>query len=338
MTVAVPAIVKTWAQLLTTGTPGVRIPYVSLIDASQNSAYIAKSLLLANGGTVVWSASAGTGPASSSDHTDRIVNAAAFTPRATIAAASQAWVVILDGNGGQLLICFQGATDDIYRISYSHTAAFTLAGTTNQQPTAADELVMTAATTMVGSTTSQDRIVHGICTTDCKSYRFTVLRAGAIVGQVWHVETFTPNVIAPATVPLAVVVGGQTPAGVAASGTFFGTYTASTIGMLCRTVISSVQRLVQCCFSTICSAGIPITSNTSGTTKAELQGGTGFLPWPLWLVSQFASGQGLLGQLIDMYAAAPTSFVVGSGLGDQWWIQVGVMLWPNPSNVAWTLT
>lgn len=343
MTVAVPAIVKTWAQVLTTGTPGIRIPYVSLIDATQNRLFIEKTLMLANGCSVVWSAAGGVGPASSSDHTDRITSAATWTPRATIAAASQAWVLILDGNGGQLLICFQGATDDIVRISYSPTAAFVLAGTTTNQPTAADELVLSAATTYVGATTSQDRIVHGLCTTDGKSYRFTCLRASALIGQSWHVETFTPNVIAPATVPLAVCVGAQTPAqllGSTGASNFWQSYTASQMGVLVRAVISSVQRLVQCSFATLSApggAGVILTT-TAGTTKAELQGGTGFLPWPVWLVSAFASGQGVAGQLIDFWAAQPTSYLVGQGLGDQWWIQVGIWLWPNPSNVAWTLT
>lgn len=338
---SVPAYTRTWNQKLTTGTPGARITFVSLIDTMQNYMFGVKTFLLANGWSVLWSASAGTGPANSADHTDRIASAATFSPRATIAGASQGWFVLTDGNGGQLLVTYQGASDDICRISYSPGALFTLAGTTNQQPTATDENIIMATVTVVGATASADRVWHGWATSDGKNARFTIFRSSAIVGPSWGVEmftlptlpgnvTFTPSTgvwcfcVSPAQIVSAALTG------------MFATFSANTQGGLTRATISSVGFAVQCGFNTWTFIG---NSAPSGlTSQAELQGAAGFIPWPLILMSNTASAKGYVGSLIDQYACAPSGFAVGDGFGTAYdWVQVGVLLWPNPSVTAPTI-
>jgi hypothetical protein len=150
----IPAHVRTYTQLLTAGTPGLRIPYVSLADTMQNCMYGMKSFLLANGCSHVWSASAGTGSGercgSHRPHHERRGVDASRRDRRT----SQAWCVILDGNGGHLLLAWTGGTDDVGYIGYSPGALYTLAATTNQRPTATDEYVIANAS---GGTTLRRR-------------------------------------------------------------------------------------------------------------------------------------------------------------------------------------
>jgi hypothetical protein len=336
---AVPAYTRTWTQKLTTGTPGARITFVSLLDTMQNYLFGIKSFLTTGGLSVVWSASGGTGPTNSSDHTDRWSNAAAVTPRATIAGASQAWVVLLDGNGGQLLLAFQGASDDIARISYSPGALYTLAGTTNQQPTATDELPISTATTLIGATASADRVWHGLVSSDAKAYRFTILRSSVVIGQTWSVENFTLATLpGSVTCSPAVMVTcfGTTQIGLETLTGFHGGYGANAAGALARAVISSVGTTVQCSLATW-----GFNSNSAGnfiTGQPELQGTNGYLPWPSILLSVTTGGKGFLGTPIDFWTTAPSGFAVGDGFGStyEWW-QVGVWLWPNPSNTAPTI-
>lgn len=339
---ATPAYLRTWVQKLTTGTPGSRIAYVSLIDTMQNYLYGVKTFLLANGYTLLWSASAGTGPANAADHTDRITSAATVTPRATIAGASQAWFVLTDANGAQLLITYQGASDDICRISFSPGALFTQAGTTNQQPTATDEELISSAVSVVGSSTSADRVWHGWATADGKNCRFMIYRSGAIVGVMWGLELFTLPTL-PGNVTFVPTLTGrgvwgfcflasQTGSCSAAAGA----YGAVSQGGLTRALISSVGKDVQCGLSTWSASNVVAPQLLS--TNAALQGTNGFTPWPLVLMSVLGGADGYVGALADWYLANPTGLVVGNGFGVSYnWIQLGVILWPNPSLVVPTI-
>lgn len=337
-----PAYARTWVQKLTTGTPGARIAYVSLIDTMQNYIYGLKTFLLANGYTLLWSASAGTGPTNSGDHTDRITSAGTFSPRGAGAGNSQGWFILTDGSGAQLMIAYQGASDDICRISFSPGALFVQAGTTNQQPTATDECLITSAATVIGSATSADRVWHGWTTADGKNCRFMIYRSSAIVGQVWGLEhmtlpTLPGNVsFVPAVAPDAVWGFAFTAAAIASSSSSAGAFSASVQGGLTRALISSVGFNVQCGLSSWSASNVVAPQVMS--TNAALQGTSGFSPWPLTLVSVMASADGYVGALVDWYLSNPTGYSVGDGFGSAYnWIQVGVNLWPNPSLTAPTI-
>lgn len=335
---AIPAYVKTWTQKLTTGVPGARIPYVSLIDLAQNYAYGVKAFLVAGGCSVVWSASGGTGPANSADHTDRITSAATWTPRATVAGASQAWVVLLDGNGGHLLLSYTGGSDDVFYVAYSPTAAFVLAGTTNQRPTAIDEIPMNTGVTMVGTNTSADRVWHGLITSDAKNYRFCIARSGVLLGQIWGVDAFTVTTAigAGVSIPLAVTAYGFASTSWEAASTFFTTGSANN-AFRTRVVISSVA------FTTVCGvSSYNINGQSVGfvSYQPEIQGASsGYIPFPCFLFGSTASARGFLGTFIDFHTSAASAGVSGDGFGGtyEWW-HLGYGLWPNPSNIAPVLT
>lgn len=166
-------VTKTW-----TITPNVRNAYVSLVSMMGWWLYQNKLAMTTAGWTVVFSCDGTTGPTNSSDTTDRWASSANCQTRATSAAAAQSWIVLANADGVQVLFAFQGASDDICRVSMSQGALFTLAGTTTNQPTATDELIITNGTTVINATTSADRVMSIGCTTE--SWWSACFRAGAI--------------------------------------------------------------------------------------------------------------------------------------------------------------
>lgn len=170
-----PQLTKNW-----TISPNLRRPYTSLLDQVGWLFYENKTKLLAAGWTTVFSSDGITGPANGSDTTDRWTSIGAIATRATVAAAAQSWYVLQNSDGLQILLAYQGASDDIGRISYSPGGLYTLAVTTTHQPTATDEVLTCNATSLVNATTSQDRVMHIWTTTDTKHWSFALFRAGAI--------------------------------------------------------------------------------------------------------------------------------------------------------------
>lgn len=338
---AIPAYVRTWTQKLTTGTPGARITYSSLADTLQNYLYGVKEFLVAGGCTVVFSASAGTGPTNSSDTTDRWSSASDVTPRATSAAASQAWIVLADGNSGQLLLAWQGSSDSIGRISYSPGALFTLAGTTNNQPTATDEIIISTGVTLVGTATSADRVWHGLISSDAKAYRFTVLRSSTAIGQTWSVESFTPYTPGANVTISSVACWCYNPTAIDSTTSFLGSPVAYAQGAQVKVTISGVDYTTLSSWNSwLVNSQVPL-ANSSAYSQPEIQGANGYIPWPCMLFSSTTGARGYLGMGIDMWCANPenaASSLYGQGFGPnyEWW-QVGVWLWPNPSNTAPTI-
>lgn len=135
------------------------------------------------GGTVQWTCDGTTGPTNSSDHTDRWASKANAITRATIAAAAQSWVVF-NFAGVQILLTYQGASDDIARVSFSPGSNFVLAGTTTNQPTASDECVLLAATSLINSTASADRVLSIQASTDNTVLRWALHRAGSQISVI----------------------------------------------------------------------------------------------------------------------------------------------------------
>lgn len=344
---SLPSITLTWKQLLTSGVPGLRIPYASLADATQNTLFHGKDFLVSSSGgttkpTLLWSAAGGTGPTNSADHTDRWTSAAAVTPRATTTAASQAWAVIVLASGVQVLLSWTGTSDDIFRVAFSPGALYTLAGTTNNCPTATDEQVVTttASTSMVGSTTSGDRILHLWADDAGNGFRCVVMRAGTMVSPAWGVESFEAGVTSPASIPTSTwgfcfsranMVPGNNP-GINTA------YSQGSSGGLLRSLVSSVGYSCQVVLGTeLGPAGVA--APTTYTYQPELQG-AGFTPYPVGMHTNNATGsRGRVGNLTDWWACAPSGVVDGDGLGNAYQLmQINGVLWPNPSAQAPTVT
>lgn len=172
-----PLLTKTWNV-----SANLRRAYSSLNDLAAWMMYQNKAAMVAAGWTVKLSCDGTTGPTNGADTTDRWASQANATTRAMIAGAAQSWIVLQNSDGVQVLITYQGASDDIWHLTFSPSGVYTLAGTTTFQPTATDEVVLNTANTMTNATASLDRVMTIWCTTDTKQWSFALFRNSTIVG------------------------------------------------------------------------------------------------------------------------------------------------------------
>jgi hypothetical protein len=289
-----PTKAKTWVI-----SPNNRITYVSLNDTMASLLYGVKAFLVANGYTVKWTCNGTTGPTNSSDTTDRWTSKAAATTRSTIAGAAQSWCVLVDGNGCQILLDYQGASDDVARIAFSPGALYALAGTTTQQPTATDEQVLVTTGTLINATTSADRVWHGWVSSDAKMFRVCTFRS-SVVASVWGVELCTSLAVAPAVLSPPVygfyIIGTTTSLG------FFnaaaGSYSANVRVRVALGVVSSVNKNLTMGFS---KEGFDYTSTGDGVSP-EAQGVAGPFIVPFGLGDSNAGQRGRWCNVIDQWA------------------------------------
>lgn len=162
-------------------TPNLRNTFVSLADSTAFLLYQNKVAMKLVGWTVKFSCDGTTGPSSPSDTTDRWSTQAAAQTRASVAAAAQSWIVLQNADGLQVMFDFQGATDDISRISYSPGGLFTLASPSTNQPTATDEVIASTGNSLVNSGTSGDRVLTIWCSNDTKQWSHLIARAGSVI-------------------------------------------------------------------------------------------------------------------------------------------------------------
>ncbi len=346
MTFAPPAYAKTWKQLLTAGVPGQRLAFTAtVLDSSQQFAFRLKDYLV-NGNattkyTVKWTCTGVTGPTNAADSTDRITSSATWITRATVAAAAQAFWVLTGQFGEQIMLCFQGASDDIMRISFSPGGLFVLAGTTTNQPTATDEQVILSATSIVGSTASADRVLQCWMRDDGKGFRAAVYRSSVLTCPIFWIEEFTPGWATGANISVSVtpaIYGGAIATVSLIAGVIVGAFSAngsSTPGLLMRTTVSGAGFNAQCSFCAENGATSNALVAISGqTVTQEAQGGT-FAPYPLGIITTTAGTKGRWGNVIDMYIVNPSGILAGNGFGTAFeWVHLaasGVVIWPNPS-------
>lgn len=330
---AIPAYTRTWIQALTLGTPGVRITYVSLLDVMQQYLYGVTNFLAANGLTIAFSSNSIVAGAGNN------IAAPANWVRGATAATAQSWLILLDGRGGQFLVAYTGAVANSGYASYSPGALFTGTGST-ARPTATDELPLTptAGQDFVSTTASGDRIWHCVVSSDATAYRFGIVRAGAALTAI-GVDPFVPAAL---------------PAGISVTPVwawFFNNfsdiafrsgYAIGQQGGLVRAVVAAAP------LNLVCNGALFTNLNTTqGGVAVTLQGG--FPYWPLQLFAQavVTAGvpNGLLGTLVDFPITYIGAAVCGDGYGANhewfcWGATAGTagMLWPNPSNVAPTVT
>lgn len=115
-----PAFQKTWDF---TGL-NQRISFTSLLDTSSRLLYGIKNYLVGTmGAALVFSCDGTTGPSSQVDATDRWASFSDCDTRSSVSGAAQSSAVIAWG-GGQLLLAFNGASDDIFRVAFSPGSLF----------------------------------------------------------------------------------------------------------------------------------------------------------------------------------------------------------------------
>lgn len=323
---ASPSVAETW-----TTTFNNRYVYVSLAGAVGAVMFDLTTKLIAAGYTCKGSSSAGT---AAMDATNRWTSAAAVTPRATIAGASQAWMVLTDGNGVDILFTYQGSADEKFRISFSATGVFVVAGTATFQPTAVDEAVTNNGNTLVFPTASGDRVWHTWISSDHKSFRCVVGRGGFAVtafgqekctSQVFSPCTFTPNSV----------------------GHYASTTSASTdifrAAVILAVSSSTCQGLARVHYGADITAvlgaatdGNALANLWVGSAIHELQGGD----WPIqqlsW-VSNTTSARGILGLRVDWWISKSTASS-GDLPGTTTFTQIGDVVWPGDGSTTLTYT
>lgn len=290
-------------------------------------AFTNKTRLLSASWTLVWSSNGTTGPTNSGDNTDRILSASDFGVRATVAASPQSWFLVENSDGVQLLFTFQGATDDVARVSMSPGGLYTLAGTTTHQPTATDELLTSALSSVVGTSTGEDRIAHIWTADDSSAWRCVVYGSGVLRSCLTLDETVR---IAPqATFPIPYVMGkftdlsrnlnigsgAETPVWQAGAPVAVGTANARCfLGSVFTSGVTRVCRMYGQNFT-----GHNNTSNYSNTaqwtgaaitlsTYCASLGGSGALCWPIHLMGErTANLDGPWGTLVDWYQVVTSS-------------------------------
>jgi hypothetical protein len=100
----------------------------------------------------------------------------------------QSWYILQNADGVQIMFAYQAAGvsptgDDIIRISYSPGGLFTPVGFLNpslnatHQPTATDEIIMSAGATVINSTASLDRVMTICCANDTTAWRCVLFRS-----------------------------------------------------------------------------------------------------------------------------------------------------------------
>ena len=314
---ALPTVTKTWIN------SNPRLSYVSLNGVMSQYLFQIKAFLKTNGYAVKGSCDGTTG---AMDGVDRWASAANCTTRGTAAGTSQSWIVLVDANGNNILLAYQGATDDVARLSFSPGGLMIAAGTPAQQPTATDEQVLFSATSIINATTSNDRMLFCWVSSDKKSCRFAIARAGVWVGVTWGVEDvqstvangpiFTPNTWGFAFLPGSL------------NATFYASpgYSVNTRGGYARIVVGGTPFNCQCFpgFETYATV-----ATTWGNIKTPLQGAVGYPMFPIGIGTSTTNAEGKVGNLTDWWFGRTTAtdgdvygslqfLVVGSSGGVVW--------------------
>lgn len=304
---ALPVTTRTWVI-----SPCNRIIFVSLLDTMQRYLFEIKGFLKANLWTVKGSCSAGMG---AMDAVDRWSASTMVMPRATIAAASQAWIVLTNSvTGIDLLITFQGVSDDVCRFSYSPGGLFVVAATPNQQPTATDEVVDHGlGVSVINNAASGDRLWSGWASTDGKAFRFALARGGLWISRSWGVESYIPTMASPAN---------GTPS---ANPSFFlsvyipnGIPNASQFGRT-RLIVASIPSSLVAVHLGVetwpLNASTASYATSFAAEKPQLQGALGYPNLPLSLYAITIGYRGKIGNTIDQWAGRSSGDIPGDTYG-----------------------
>ncbi len=305
---AIPTITRAW-----TISGNNRYTYVTVLSAMQNFALSMKNFLKTTMGyTVKGSCTAGTG---AMDGVDRWSVSTDVTPQGANPTSSQAWFVLTDGNGVDILLAFQGGSFDVFRFSFSPSGSYVAAGTANNQPTATDECLIVSGQTIVNASTSMDRVWHMWGSSDKKMCRFALFRNGVLI-TFWGVEQCMSTVQPPATFspPVWGYFWNSLTMGVFSGSLMAGG--GSPNGGVCK-VHTSLD-----VFPVLGGGGEGFgavggsTGSFYNVEKPELQGSNGEILVPLTITSITTNAEGKLGNRIDWWAAITGTTTTTPSNGD----------------------
>ncbi len=329
-----PVVTQTW----TISSNNRYTPFVSLLTAMQTYALGLKNFLKTTMlYTVKGSCSAGTG---AMDGVDRWTLISDVTPRNNGSAGSQAWFVLTDGNGVDICLSFNAASDDIFRLAHSPGGNYVAAATANQQPTATDECFNSATSSWIGATASGDRIWHFWGSSDKKMFRAAIYRA-QVVSSILGVEKINSDLISPATWSLA--VGGGTASVYKFWHNTTGYSLSNVNGAYSATLSAADVRVHEnadiniACGGDLESVYIGRPDTASVTTdEPELQGTKGNLIIPHAISTSTATAQGKVGRKYDWWFAMGANTgvpVPGAVYGGNAFIAIdNCVLWPWDSS------
>lgn len=175
--------------------PNIRNTFTTLVDMAGWFIFKNHEFLIIKGWTIIGTSN-GTTAAFDGPGGDRIISNAAAGTRGANATSPQSWTVLRNTDGVEILLAYQGASDEILRIAYSPAAHYSLAGTTTHQPTTTDEVVISAGTTVVNSGASLDRVMTIWASDDSRNWSCALYRSAATLG-IFGVECLLASYCAP---------------------------------------------------------------------------------------------------------------------------------------------
>jgi hypothetical protein len=268
------------------------------------------------------------------DGVNRWTSASTVTTRGASTTNANSWIVLTDASGYDTLLSYVGSTDDVARLSVSFTGDFIAAGTPNQTPTSTtNEQVVLSGQSLINSTTSQDRLWTCWTSSDSKSFRIAIARAGVWTGCFWGVEEFTPNTFHASVTSMSTSFAWafQTSGAVFMSATNCTAYQQNSRGGYARAVVSSTIRLCTLAFTTECIGGniVNAVSQLGQDFAPELQGGTDYQLKRVGLYSTLTSARGKVGNVLDWWIGRTLSAgaVDGDTYGSLQFINVNETVW-----------
>lgn len=145
--------------------PNVRNAFVSLTDMAGWWIYENHAFLITKNWTVKFTSDGVT-----ADGNDNLPNKTAASIRGANTTTPQSFTVLTNPDGVDLLITYQGATDDVIKIAFSPGGLYALAGTPTHQPTASDEVIWCQGNSVVNATASADRVMTIWASDDGKNW------------------------------------------------------------------------------------------------------------------------------------------------------------------------
>lgn len=311
-----PLVTKTWSV-----SANNRVPFVSLNNTMAKLLFGVKAFLKAQGYTVAGSSNGTTG---AMDGVDRWSTFSDAATRGATTVAAQSWIVLVDGNGVQILLAYVGASDDLARLAFSAGALYVAAGTPTFSPTATDETAYSTANSLINALTTGDRIWNCFVDSTRRLFRVAVLRQDNLTAHMWGVERVNSVITASNVVWTQPVWGFAVTPGAQ----LFNVAVGST-----RVVISSNPVTVTMTF------GIEAFGSASlfGTAQPEAQGGqaNGYPIFTISIGSSTASARGKYGNLIDWWMGRTTGAQDGDTYGNLQLIGYAGFSAVNTGNVLW---
>lgn len=271
------------------------ITFVSLLATTGGYATGITNQAIAKGYTCAGSSN---GVAAAMDGTNRCTLAAGFAVQGANSTTPQSWIVITAANGAQTLLAYQGASNDIFRVSCSPGGLFVVAATATHQPTATDEVVASASNSLIGATASGNRVYNVWIDSAHNGWRAAVFRSNVLVGSLIGVELFDPAyILSPAICAVPTWAFGVGSGNPGLPGNLLGTYTANTCGGSTRMSISGTPTTI----NMGASAKILGLQATAESGVIQELNGSSYLLRSIGLYSNTATGRGDVGNRYDWW-------------------------------------